>query len=830
MPWTRASLISILLMPGPVLAQEPAGDGAQEDVAVALVPPMVTVLVAPARPTDAWGAATVELRLVVDVHGFVDDATVLQSAGAPYDQLAHDAVSQWRFSPALQDGLPVAAEVRVSVPFADLEPVAPTEAVMAAPPTDEDEDDRYGAEVTVDAAPLRAGERGASDTTLERDVLEAAPHAEGADVLRAAPGVYIARPEGDAVAHRIALRGFDADHGQDIELRVAGLPINLPSHIHGQGYADLGFLMSEVIDSVRVTEGVFDPAQGDFAVAGTIELELGATRRGLQSRSSYGSFGTFRQSVVWAPAGLDQGTFAAFQFRRSDGFGQNRDGMGGSAIVQHAFAGSGGWRHRLVAIAHAARYRLAGVVRQDDHDTVGFYDVYPQATARAQNALSARVLAGYEATHRAADGSTSQLTLWAGYDDFRLQENFTGFIQRSTFDPDWVGRGDLIEQTNETTSVGLRAHHRTKPYELLSWLDARLEVGLQTRLDRIGQAQNLIQAPQNETWDRRVDARIGAADIGVFGGVELDATEVLSIRVGARADLLTYEVDDRLGNFIPEFRRDSYIVGYRRSALGVAAGPRTSVVVRPLSWLSILAGYGEGYRSPQARTLEDGESAPFTKVRSADAGVRFEAGERLTVRATGYWTRLSDDVAFDPRDGRLERVGATRRAGGVLHVEARPLPGLVASGSATYVDAELLEPPPASAADPQPPFQAGQSLPYVPPWVLRLDVGGHRELARLKDLPVEGRIGVGYSFLSPRPLPNALFASRVSLFDASAGVSWGPVGLSLDVFNLFDQRYAAVEYAFASHWDPDAPRSRLPARHTSAGSPRTVMLTLEVRL
>jgi hypothetical protein len=89
------------------------------------------------------------------------------------------------------------------------------------------------------------------------------------------PGVYVSRPEGDAVAHEIYLRGFNAAHGQDIEFTVGGVPINQLSHLHGQGYADLNFILPEVVRSIRVTEGVYDPHQGDFAVAGSIDFDLG---------------------------------------------------------------------------------------------------------------------------------------------------------------------------------------------------------------------------------------------------------------------------------------------------------------------------------------------------------------------------------------------------------------------------------------------------------------------------------------------------------------------------------------------------------------------------
>src|SRR5690606_8223281 len=191
-----------------------------------------------------------------------------------------------------------------------------------------------------------------------------------------------------------------------------------------------------------------------------------------------------------------------------------------------------------------------------------------------------------------------------------------------------------------------------------------------------------------------------------------------------RADVLSYESDDRLGNFVPAVRpSDAYIQGHRRSAMGVAAGPRASVEVRPVPWISLLAAYGQGYRSPQARTLDDGESAPFTKVHSGDVGVKFRFGEELELTCEGFFTRLSDDIAFDASEARLERIGATQRLGGTLYALSHPAEWMVTALSLTAVDATLLEPPPATAEEPAPPYVSGQRVPYVPPFVARVDSG-----------------------------------------------------------------------------------------------------------
>lgn len=816
-----------------------------------ITPPEALIRVDALYPPEALHQrreGTVTLLVTVETDGSVSDARVAASAGEDLDQAALTAIRQWRFRPALAGERPV--RVRIRVPFVftlpappalEPAPLADEPAPTAAPPAPGQEALPRGpselppveVEVRGERA-LRTEQRSASDFVLKRQVLNAGPHQEGAEVLTTAPGVYMARAEGLAVGHRYMLRGFDADHGQDLELVVGGLPVNLPSHIHGQGYADLGFLIGETVQELRATEGVYDPRQGDFAVAGTIDLRLGVERRGWRLQTSHGSFDTHRQLLLWAPPELDEATFGAVQYRQTAGFGQNRQGQSASAILQWGNT-SGAWRYRMLGVLYGARSDLAGVVRADDvaAGRVGFYSVYPHAAARAQNALAARVLTGVFAEYRGERGDTADLGVWLGLDNFRIQENFTGFIQHSQTLPNVAGRGDLIEQRNRTRSVGLSGRYRSAPYRPVGWARGTVELGLSGRMDEIAQAQNLIDAVvRSQTWDQRIDANIFGADIGFWADLDWRLARYLALRLGMRADVLAYEVDDRLGNRVTLTRPDdTFIVGFRRSALGVAWGPRSSAELTPLHWLSIRAAYGEGYRSPQARSLEDGEDAPFSKVRSMDLGVRLGDPESYQLTLSGYYTRLSDDVAFDAEEGRLESIGATRRLGAVAHAEVHPTPWLVAAVSATFVDAELLEPPPATAEEPQPPFEVGQNLAFVPPLVVRLDLGARPRLAAdVGGQELSGRAGLGYSYLSERPLPFGEFSDSVSLLDASAGLVWGPLELGIDVYNLSNQRYAAAELNMPSSWDPNGVRSRTPARHTAAGAPRSWLLTFGVSL
>ncbi|MGB0680722.1 MAG: TonB family protein, partial [Polyangiales bacterium] len=252
--------------------------------APAVTPPRVLQAVEARYPPDALAAgreASVELAVTVQADGSVGAVTVARSAGAAFDEAAIAALRQWRFAPARQGEQAIASRIRVPfrftlpeaapLPVAPGGPVAPDSDAAADSSGDAaDGDAAADSDATADrdagggdadgrgdptlssggdaAGPRAAQEtpidvtvrgernrrpaaRGASDFQIERAVLAAAPRQEGADVLSAAPGVFVARAAGPAVAHSYMLRGFDAEHGQDIAFRVGGLPINLPSHI-----------------------------------------------------------------------------------------------------------------------------------------------------------------------------------------------------------------------------------------------------------------------------------------------------------------------------------------------------------------------------------------------------------------------------------------------------------------------------------------------------------------------------------------------------------------------------------------------------------------------
>jgi TonB family protein len=831
--------------------QEPAAAAPSIDD---VTPPSVLPHVDAQDPASARACrkhGDVVLALTIDADGHVSKVDVFESGGADLDEAAIVAARQWTFIPAKRGGKALASRIRVPFHFAP--PAPPPELVPPPKPgtepilaphvvTTPSAEPAGGAAAGAAPAPAEVRvtgrpnppSRGQSDFRIPRTTLTAAPHGSGADLLATAPGVYIAHPEGEAIAQRIYLRGFDAEHGQDVELHVAGIPMNQPSHIHGQGYADLNLVIPETVRSIRVIEGVYDPRQGDFAVAGSADYDLGIEERRSRVKLSYGSFDTKRMVAIWAPEGQPEETFGAASFRTTDGFGNGtRGGISGGAVGQYRI----GLPYDVSAVLHvgayAARSNIAGVVRRDDVEAgrIGLYDAYPDPSARAQSAGTSRTQIGITIDRRAnEDGSRTSAAMWFYLASFRARTNFTGYTQRSRVEPTWVGRGDLIEQSNDDLGLGGSLSYRSAHLSPIKHIAIQYELGTDVRTNRVQQQQNLLRAPQNETWDQRDDADLRTTDIGVFGDVLVSGSKYVKLRGGARADLLFFDVDDKLGNFTPAFSQKTHLPGFRRTASGIAAGPRATLEGHPTSWLRLSASYGEGYRSPQARQLEEGEQAPFAKVRSYEAGATVKRGDDISLTAIAYQTDLSYDLVFDPAEGRLARVGPTTRRGLVGYLLAAPADWMNVSLSATYVHATLDSPPIPTPENPSPAYVSGQSLPYVPPLLVRSDVAFTRTIGTAFGKPLAWKAGYGTTFLSSRPLPYGQTSPPVFLVDATVGVRRDWLELSLEAFNLLDARYADTEYAFVSNWQSGAIPSRVPARHISAGAPRAILASLTLYL
>lgn len=656
--------------------------------------------------------------------------------------------------------------------------------------------------ITVRAA---APPRSASEQVVDSRVLQAAPHRDGSQLLESVPGVFVSQHGGEGKAQQIFFRGFDAVHGQDVEIWAGGAPVNDVSNVHGQGYADLHFLIPEVVREIRSTPGSYSPEQGDFAIAGTLRFELGYAEPGITAKSSLGSYGSRRYLLAYHPNQASEATFGAVEVAATDGFGPSRAARHASAIAQTTYDFGSGVSGRALATAYAGRFDSAGVLRLADIesgalDRFATYD--PKQGGYSSRAQLVLELANHGAT---ASSTPSQWSLSPFFiaRSLQLRSNFTGFLSNL--------EGDSSQQRNDATTLGATASYQ-RELRLLSSHD-RIEAGLYLRTDAIEQSQHRLSLLDDRVTDdapnatRGVQAKVRATDAAGYLDLSLHPVRRVTLRGGLRADGLSYLTEDggSGGN-------------QTRSAIGAQLSKRGTLDVVIVPGLNALVSYGEGFRSPQARSLGNGETTPFTRVVSYEAGLRFRDAQRLRSSFAVYRSVLSDDLVFDQASARNELVPGTQRLGVSANLLAEPTGWFVSSTSFTYTRASFIQ---SDAAHAQ-----GDLVPYVPQIVVRADLALTPRLGRFWSRELQSHLGAGFTYLGRRPLPYAELGHDVFVTDTSLSVRLGPVETGVQLFNLFDARWFDGEFVYASAFSGAS--SLVPARHVTVGAPRTFFWSLAI--
>jgi iron complex outermembrane receptor protein len=836
----------------------------------------------PASALASGKSMSVVVRVTVETDGSVTNPEVVQSGEPDFDAAAIEAIRQWKFRPALRGDTPVASRIRVpflfvppaGAPAASAldggvavpqtpQPDAGVPAVTAAdagvasaipdagpgqvlevtqlppppaPPAGEpDAGEPDGGEGVIEVTVLgrrRVASRGTSDYQIETEQLAQVPRANAADFLKLAPGILLTNEGGEGHAEQVFLRGFDAREGQDIEFSVDGVPINESGNLHGNGYSDTHFIIPELVQSLRVVEGPFDPRQGNYAVAGSAEYHLGLTERGLLAKLSGGSYGAQRYLFAYGPPGGSTGTFAAVQLYKTDGYGENRDGRSGSVIAQYE-GRAGESLYRITAQAYSASFHTAGVLRDDDYTAgrVGFFDTYDPLQGEDGSRYS--VAATLES--RAGDVTFSN-QVFAIYRPLRLRENFTGFlldVQEPQQEPHGQ-RGDLIDLNVAETTLGARGFGKLSGR--LLGQSQELELGYFARHDFVSSIQQRIEAATGHPYLTEDNLDSDLDDIGLYADANLRFLRWLALRGGVRADLFGFKIHNLCAvqsvshpsaqnpqtdvscktqeNFGAHREPDQFV-----STSSTATTPHASLIFGPWAGVSFSISAGRGVRSMDPIFVIDGRATPFASITAYEAGVTVEQtllqDLRMVFASALFETRVDQDLIFDQTAGRNTLAGATTRRGSAnaLRVSG-PFFDVSVNGTyvhATFDDTHLL-------------------IPYIPDLVIRGDGAVFRDIP-WEFLTIGGQspratFATGVTYVGPRPLPFGDRSDSIFTVDANLVFGWPAVKVGLAATNLLDTRYRLGEFNFASDFHSQSQPTLVPVRHFTAGAPRQLLFTV----
>jgi outer membrane receptor protein involved in Fe transport len=508
------------------------------------------------------------------------------------------------------------------------------------------------------------------------------PTRSAQDLLALAPGLVIAQHAGGGKAEQIFLRGFDADHGTDVALSVDGMPVNMVSHGHGQGYADLHFVIPEVIENIDVLKGPYFAEFGNLATAGAVAMR---TREHIDENMISVERGAFETSKITTlyqipTSGYHNNAYLAGQFYRTDGPVISAQGF-------HRFNLFGKFHSHLSETAKlsvdlsgfSSAWDASGQIPQRAIDSgligrFGAIDDFEGGATGRQN-----VKLAYEAS--GSDNGNFLLRGYASRYNFKLFSNFTFFLT----DPI---NGDMIEQTDSRQILGLNGRYRT--LHQIGGFQATATFGGGYRADDIEVA--LWNSPNRRRLASLVDAKILERNLFLWAQEEIVFSEKLRLQLGLRGDYFTFDVTDRLEN--QPGAKLPHASGYAQQTI---VSPKANLVISPNRSLDVFANFGTGFHSNDARNIVIDErvrllekqfrregmseeqitaalvaqnfvpahrqTGTLPRAVGAEVGFRIRVAERLNFAAAAWWLDLDREFVYVGDAGTTELSGRTRRYG-----------------------------------------------------------------------------------------------------------------------------------------------------------------------
>lgn len=617
------------------------------------------------------------------------------------------------------------------------------------------------------------------------------PQGRPAQVLRLIPGfVAVEHSGGAGKADQYFLRGFDADHGTDVAFFTDGMPINLRSHAHGQGYTDLNFIIPETIEGVDVFKGAYLPEYGDFATAGAVNFRTRDMVKEGVVQSAGGQFNTQRHLLMFSPTKDKVRTLFAAEGYYTDGPFQNDNGYFRGNLLGKATMNPLG-RDELVITGTFQKSQWNGsgeiplrAVHDGSLDRFGSIDPSEGGkTLRSTGRLN------YHYDRPA--GGRFFANAYAQYYRFDLFTNFTFFLN----DPI---NGDGFQQSDRRVVYGGDVGYK----QLVRFfdMDGAATVGVQARVDdihaRLG--PQVKRAPLGTT----VDSRIFEASYAPFLKFDLQPTSWLRLSGGVRTEVFTFDVRNRCTTCSEQ------PAGNTSSGLVL---PKMKVILGPWFRTEFFANYGEGYHSNDARSAVAQGASPLARAKNYEVGLRSKpwGPEGVELTATLWALDLKQELVFVGDEGTTEIRGASRRRGMEVAARGQVWGPLYFNGSVTWTKAE---------------FTNGDAIPLAP------EVTAYGALLLRWPEGLTSQIQATYLGVRPLIEDRSAKAPSWTTFDLSeryqlpVKLSHGRLEAFLFVQNLFNTKWEQATFFFESRLRNEA--AGVADTHFVPGNPRFVMAGL----
>ncbi|WP_238455670.1 TonB-dependent receptor [Azohydromonas lata] len=641
----------------------------------------------------------------------------------------------------------------------------------------------------------------ASQGVVRAELLKSRPALRPGEVLEFVPGVIVTQHSGDGKANQYFLRGFNLDHGTDFATTVNGLPVNMPTHAHGQGYSDLNFLIPELVERIEYRKGPYFARGGDFSAAGSADIAYRSTLEQPFAALTLGQRGY--QRLLGAGSGeISPGLslLGALELQRNDGPWTTPEGLHKVNGVLTLSGGTAAQGFSASLMHYDAHWTSTDQIPQRLIDA-GTFDGRPfgrfDSLDPTDGGNTRRSSLSAEWHRRGDDGSATRVSAYAIDYRLKLFSNFTYALERP-------GQGDQFSQQDSRQVYGLNASHALD--HQLGSLPARSEFGLQLRHDRI-RVGLLDTAARQVTGITRED-RVRQTSLGLYGQTSVEVAPWLRTIVGVRADQARFDVDS-LSNAANAGTASAHLFS-----------PKLSLIFGPWSKTEVFFNAGRGFHSNDARgttaTVDPRTGGAVDKVpglvaaRGQEIGVRTEVVPGLQSSLALWKLDFDSELVYVGDAGATEANRPSKRHGVEWNNRWNPVPWLLVDADLAWTHARFADADPAGDRIPNAVDKVASvafTVRDLGPWSASLQWRYLGSGALIEDNSVRSRASLTTNLRLGRKLGK-------------------DTELTLDVFNLFNRRVNDIEYFYASQLPGET--APVADRHVHPAEPRTARLTLRV--
>ena len=602
----------------------------------------------------------------------------------------------------------------------------------------------------------------ASEGIIAFDDIRLPPMLRVGELAEAVPGMVATQHSGTGKANQYFLRGFNLDHGTDFSAFVDGVPINMRTHGHGQGYLDLNFIIPELVEVTTYHKGPYSARTGDFSSAGSVEFTLYDSLEESFVNVTAGSYDYYR-GIAAASTAVGEGTATfAYDYTAYGGpwdldedlsqtrFFANYAGSLGTADAKVSLLGyMGDWNSSDQLPLRAVE---DGVI-----DELGYIDPYLGGSTDRFSLTGELAAEQWKATAYVIDY------------DFTLFSNFTYLLD----DP---VNGDQFEQVDRRQVYGARIDGTRAGPVTLNW-------GGDIRYDDIDEVGLFRTAERVRIDTVRTDS-VEQFSASAYGELQFRPAEALRLSVGVRADYYSWDVN--------ALRAEN-----SGSDNDTLLSPKLNLAYRLGESIELYANWGRGFHSNDVRgttiTIDPGSGEPAEPVdplvqsNGGELGLRYEHEDRFNATLTGFWIDLDSELLFVGDAGGTEVNGASTRNGLEFTTFLQATDWLAVNFSYTYTDSKF-----------ENDEGAGREIPGAIESSATLGLTGAWD----NGLFISARA----RYLGEAPLveDDSVRAPSSTLVNIGGGYRFGRFSVRLDVFNLFDSDDYDIAYFYASRL-PDEP-------------------------